>query len=1073
MSAKIKVIDRELKKLDPSFRRAQKGTKNLGSTFKSGALQAVALGTGVGAAALGVSKLIGVVSSGIRSFAAFEQSMVRIETLVGLSREEVEGMTGALREISLATGRGPQELSEALFQITSAGLSGKEALDTLNASAKASAVGLGDVATIADIATSAMNAYGSENITAEKAVGVLLKAVREGKASPAELAASMGKLIPITATMGVEFSEATGIVASMTRVGFSASEGVTALRGAMLTILNPTEQARKTLEEVGLSMVDIRKALDEGGVLAALQLLREQLDDTQLSKFISKEEAFAGVLSVTGDRFQETADIVKSTAETLGVIDDAFERTADTAALQAARVGQAWQEAKDSIGGAAISIADALLKIKGGGFIGVAADVLGIDFTSIEEARKAMDDVRNSTEELAASQRLIAQIKAPQTALFGKIDAEVARRSAVAAKEAAAAAKLKEKADKTAASAAAAHAKEIDRLAESLGKGGLNKELDNMVEGLARLSDANRELSTGGGQQVVDLVDELRENMIPVPPLLAEIAFRTRAMNVEFKNLASITPELGKDFEDLVKNETLSQFEQFNTEIGLLPNGIGDGVDATVDFSAVVGDLAHQFQILGIDANSSLGSMIANFSTLAAQIPQLQKDLKAGNLVGGAIGKGDFAGAAGGVATGIGAIASATASGSTGARTGKGALAGASAGAQVGGPIGAIVGAAAGAITGFLRGRSAAKALKNIQNEVGVKVSEGMLNAIRDSGRPAQLMIAEIFAEGIAAGTANVDDLAREMGDVFSHIEFGGITEAEGIKALEQSLPLLLQNLQDLGPAGEAEIDRIIAAADRLGIEFDGLSDLINSTFAPQTLEEMKESLGLTGEEVRALAETLGVDLQTNLERAATAAGLTVEEFKALQEAAGAALGSDTAATMEQLAALMEATGLSAQELAERLGVDAAGGAGSVAEEVAKGTAEISAAADQAGRLTEQLLSAARAASGISIPSGVGGDGGALPPGLAHGGFVRANPPFGTTVRLGEREDEFAIPRSKLGGSAGAGGGTVIQKVEVNLSVQGNILSTEEEIAAAIEGPISRLVLQSPEIQDRIREVSE
>jgi len=157
-------------------------------------------------------------------------------------------------------------------------------------------------------------------------------------------------------------------------------------------------------------------------------------------------------------------------------------------------------------------------------------------------------------------------------------------------------------------------------------------------------------------------------------------------------------------------------------------------------------------------------------------------------LVGGAIGQGDFAGAASGVATGIGGIATATSSGSQRARTGKGALAGASAGAQVGGPIGAIVGAAAGAITGFIRGRNAERALKTIQNEVGVRVSEGLLKGIRDSKRPAQLQIGAIFSEALSSGTAGADDFAREFADVFSFLERGDITKPEAIRALGRDI---------------------------------------------------------------------------------------------------------------------------------------------------------------------------------------------------------------------------------------------------------------------------------------------
>jgi hypothetical protein len=75
---------------------------------------------------------------------------------------------------------------------------------------KAAAVGLGETKTIADLATSAMNAYGSDTLSASAATDILATAVREGKLEASELAGSMGGVIPIASNLGVEFHEVAG-----------------------------------------------------------------------------------------------------------------------------------------------------------------------------------------------------------------------------------------------------------------------------------------------------------------------------------------------------------------------------------------------------------------------------------------------------------------------------------------------------------------------------------------------------------------------------------------------------------------------------------------------------------------------------------------------------------------------------------------------------------------------------------------------------------------------------------------------------------------------------------------------
>ena len=54
----------------------------------------------------------------------FESSMTKIQSLVGRSEQEVEGLTKSVLELSGKTARAPQELADAMFFITSAGIEG-------------------------------------------------------------------------------------------------------------------------------------------------------------------------------------------------------------------------------------------------------------------------------------------------------------------------------------------------------------------------------------------------------------------------------------------------------------------------------------------------------------------------------------------------------------------------------------------------------------------------------------------------------------------------------------------------------------------------------------------------------------------------------------------------------------------------------------------------------------------------------------------------------------------------------------------------------------------------------------
>jgi TP901 family phage tail tape measure protein len=280
--------------------------------------------------------LAGAVGVGVASAAKFEKTLSEIVGLVGLSKEEVAGFESELLKIGAATGKGPNELAEALFFITSAGARGAEALEILEASAKAATAGLGDTATVADAVTSAVNAYGSEILNAEQATNVLIATVREGKAAADTIAGALGAILPVASELGVTFDQVGAGIAALTRIGLNAFEAGTAIRATLATIAKPTQQANDTLKEFGTSASELRRVVREEGLLAALADLRDRFGDNEdaLSRVFPNIRAITGVLALVGKNADQVKTIFKSLEDTTGALDIAFGAAADTNAFK-------------------------------------------------------------------------------------------------------------------------------------------------------------------------------------------------------------------------------------------------------------------------------------------------------------------------------------------------------------------------------------------------------------------------------------------------------------------------------------------------------------------------------------------------------------------------------------------------------------------------------------------------------------------------------------------------------------------------------------------------------------------
>lgn len=277
--------------------------------------------------------LVAAGAASLKMAAEFDKSMTKITSLVGIAGDEVDGMKGQVRDMASQFAVSSSEAAEALFFITSAGLRGADAMDTLEASLKASAVGLGQTATIADLATSAMNAYGSDTLSASGATDILTSAVREGKLEASELAGAMGAVLPVASNMGVQFHEVGAAFAAMSRTGTGASEGATQLTAILAGLLKPTSQAEDALNAMGLSSAGLKQQIKDEGLLATLQTLKNEFDQNSdaASQVFPNIRALKGVLDLLGSGAETNAEIFNRMNSTMGMTQKAFDATSESA----------------------------------------------------------------------------------------------------------------------------------------------------------------------------------------------------------------------------------------------------------------------------------------------------------------------------------------------------------------------------------------------------------------------------------------------------------------------------------------------------------------------------------------------------------------------------------------------------------------------------------------------------------------------------------------------------------------------------------------------------------------------
>ena len=291
----------------------------------------------------------------------FDSAMTKIVSLVGISSDEVAGMRESVLKLSNATGKSATELADALFVVTSAGLRGETALKALDASAKASASGLGETADIARSVAGAMNAYGPAVLDAARATDIIVATARAGNFETSQFAGALGRVLPFAKQAGASLEEVGGAVALLTRTNGDAAQSVTQISALMRAFVVPTEEAKKALGAAGLSASDMRDRISKDGLASALQFLDKQLGGNreQLGKLLGSSEAAGAAFQILDADAQTLSSTFGDVADSVGINEEAFAITADTA-------GNKMQRAFTSLQNSLIGVGDVLLPFLAG-----------------------------------------------------------------------------------------------------------------------------------------------------------------------------------------------------------------------------------------------------------------------------------------------------------------------------------------------------------------------------------------------------------------------------------------------------------------------------------------------------------------------------------------------------------------------------------------------------------------------------------------------------------------------------------------------------------------------------------
>lgn len=257
----------------------------------------------------------------------FEDSMAKVSTIADATEVPMDEMQKAILDLSNQTGISSEEIAQNVYDSISAGQKTGDAVNFVSNSTKLAKAGFADAGAALDVLTTIMNAYGLKASEVTNVSDMLIQTQNLGKTTVADLASSMGKVIPTANAYGVSLDELCAGYAIMTENGVATAESTTYMNGMLNelgksgttvseTLKEKTGKTFKELMDNGMSLSDVLKIISD----AATE------NNKSFGDMWSSSEAGKAGMILLGDSAENFNGVLEQMQNSAGTTNTAFEK---------------------------------------------------------------------------------------------------------------------------------------------------------------------------------------------------------------------------------------------------------------------------------------------------------------------------------------------------------------------------------------------------------------------------------------------------------------------------------------------------------------------------------------------------------------------------------------------------------------------------------------------------------------------------------------------------------------------------------------------------------------------------
>ncbi|GGJ73131.1 TP901 family phage tail tape measure protein [Anoxybacillus voinovskiensis] len=324
--------------------------QDVGNNLQSSGAQ-IAASFGVASAAIG-----GALGAAVKKSADFEAQLSRVGAVANATPAELEKLKQSALDLGATTSKSATEVAQGMEIMGQMGYNTNQILAAMPGVIAAAEASGEDMALVADTVSSALNAFGLSAGEAGRVADVLAQAANDSAAGIEDMQYTFKYAAPVAKSLGISLEELAAATEIMANNGIKGETAGTTLRASLINLSDPSKEAKKTLEELGIQVTDSQgRMLPFGNIIGQLSEKTKNMSNAQKLAALSTifgTEAASGMLTVIEAGPQKLDSLTKSLQNSSGASKEAAEKMKNNLKGALEELGGAIETAQISIGDA-------------------------------------------------------------------------------------------------------------------------------------------------------------------------------------------------------------------------------------------------------------------------------------------------------------------------------------------------------------------------------------------------------------------------------------------------------------------------------------------------------------------------------------------------------------------------------------------------------------------------------------------------------------------------------------------------------------------------------------------------